>query len=210
MRHADFSFPQSDSLGVAYSRELFQHTEYVVRRKVFQLFGASFYIYDPSGNVAFYSRQKAFRLKEDIRLYTGQDMQKEILVLKARSVIDFSATYDVHDATLGTRVGSLRRRGIKSLLRDTWEFYDSKDEYLGQIVEDTLLAALVRRFLINLIPQSYTGTIGEQVVCRFKQNFNPFIQKVKLDFSPDTRGLLDRRLGIAAAVLLCALEGRQQ
>ncbi|GIW92046.1 MAG: hypothetical protein KatS3mg110_0087 [Pirellulaceae bacterium] len=201
---------QPDALEVAYSQQLFQHPHYVVRRKVFQIFGASFHIYDSQGRLAFYSKQKAFRLKEDIRLYTGEDMTTEILTLKARRIIDFSATYDVIDTQLGKKVGALRRRGVASLLRDTWEFVGPNDEALGEIKEDTWLAALIRRFLINIVPQSYTGTIHGQVVCRFKQNFNPFVQKIILDFTPDTSGLLDRRLGIAAAILLCAIEGRQR
>jgi len=41
-----------------------------------------------------------------------------------------------------------------------------------------------------------------QRVCAFKEVFNPFVKKLVLDFSEDTSGLLDRRLGIAAAVLL--------
>jgi hypothetical protein len=49
---------------------------------------------------------------------------------------------------------------------------------------------------------------GKQV-CLFKQNFNPFIMKISLDYSMDTNRLLDRRLGIAGAILLCAIEGRQ-
>jgi hypothetical protein len=43
----------------------------------------------------------------------------------------------------------------------------------------------------------------------FTRNFNPFVSKVNLDYSMDTQGLLDRRLGIAAAVLLLAIEGKQ-
>lgn len=46
--------------------EVFTHENYLVRRKIFKLFGAAFHIYDPSGKVAFYSKQKAFKLKEDI------------------------------------------------------------------------------------------------------------------------------------------------
>lgn len=41
------------------------------------------------------------------------------------------------------------------------------------------------------------------------QNFNPFTLRYELDFSADVMGKLDRRLGIAMAVLLCAIEGRQ-
>jgi hypothetical protein len=53
------------------------------------------------------------------------------------------------------------------------------------------------------------GYINDQRVFQFKQNFNPFVQKLKLDFTPDVGGLLDRRLGIAAAILIVAIEGRQ-
>jgi hypothetical protein len=42
-----------------------------------------------------------------------------------------------------------------------------------------------------------------------KQKFNPFVMKINLDYSMDVNGLLDRRLGIAEAILLCAMEGKQ-
>ena len=69
---------------------------------------------------------------------------------------------------------------------------------------------MIRRFLTNLIPQSYTVEVAGQPLIEFKQNFNPFLLKLSLDFSKDLAPRLDRRLGIAAAVLLCAIEGRQQ
>ncbi len=191
-------------------RNNFQHATYLVRRKILKLFGGAFHIYDPMGNVAFYSELKAFKLKEDIRLYTGEDKQTEVLTIKARNILDISATYDVFDPSTGQKVGALRRKGLKSVLRDEWMFLDNNDQEMGKIMEDSLLMAMVRRLLTNLIPQSYQGDIGGFPVCTFKQNFNPFVLKVNLDFSADTHGKLDRRLGIAAAVLLCAVEGRQQ
>ena len=60
-----------------------------------------------------------------------------------------------------------------------------------------------------LLPQKYFGTIGNTPVSLFTRKFNPFVSKVQLDYSMDTQGLLDRRLGIAAAVLLLAIEGKQ-
>ena len=187
----------------------FQHTQYVVRRKFLKIFGAAFHIYDPQGRVAFYSKQKAFKLKEEIRVYTGEDMQKEVLTIIARSVIDFGATYDVFDPRTGTKVGALRRKGMKSLLKDEWLVLDVNDQPVCTISEDSMALALIRRILVNLIPQQYHGHAGGKEVCRFKQNFNPFILKISLDYSMDVQGLLDRRLGIAAAILLCAIEGRQ-
>ena len=187
----------------------FTYSTYTVRRQIFKLLGAAFHIYDPNGNVAFYSKQKAFKLKEDIRVYTGEDMQNEVLTIKAKNIIDFSAAYDVFDPTTQTKVGVLKRKGMKSILKDEWIIMDANEKQIGLIQEDSMMLALVRRFLTNLVPQSFDGTINGQKVCHFKQNFNPFVTKITLDFSMDINGLLDRRLGIAAAVLLCAIEGKQ-
>jgi uncharacterized protein YxjI len=187
----------------------FSHQKYLVRRKILKLFGAAFHIYDPDGNVAFYSKMKAFKLKEDIRIYTGEDMQEEVLTIKARSILDFSAAYDVVDPTTNEKVGVLKRKGLKSILKDEWIFMDADDRDIGLIKEDSMFLAMFRRFLTSLIPQTYNGFIGDTQVCTFKQNFNPFVIKITLDFSRDTQNLLDRRLGIAAAVLLCAVEGKQ-
>jgi len=187
----------------------FSHQKYLVRRKILKLFGATFHIYDPDGNVAFYSKMKAFKLKEDIRLYTGEDMQEEILTIKARSILDISSAYDVVDPTTNEKVGVLKRKGLKSILKDEWIFMDANDRDIGLIKEDNMFLALFRRFLTSLVPQTYNGFIGDTQVCTFKQNFNPFVIKVTLDFSHDRQNLLDRRLGIAAAVLLCAVEGKQ-
>jgi uncharacterized protein YxjI len=195
--------------GLASIPERFTYEKYLVRRKIFKLFGAAFHIYDSNGRVVFYSNQKAFKLKEDIRLYTGEDMQTEALKIQARQIIDFSANYDVIDPTSGIKVGTLRRKGMKSFLRDEWLIIDAGEREIGFIKEDSALLAIIRRFWTNLIPQKYYGVVNGERVCLFKQNFNPFVMKIKLDFSMDEKGLLDRRLAIAGAVLLCAIEGKQ-
>jgi hypothetical protein len=188
----------------------FQHQFYHVRKKILTFLGAEFHIFDSQDRLVFYTKQKAFKLKEDIRIYTSEDMREEVLVITARQILDFSAVYDVRDPITGEHVGSLQRKGMKSLLKDEWIFMDAQDRPIGLIKEDSLGMALLRRFLTNLVPQTYFGSIGEKQVCMFKQNFNPFVIKINLDFSMNLEGLLDKRLGVAAAVLLCAIEGRQK
>ncbi|MBI5094495.1 MAG: hypothetical protein HZB26_18930 [Candidatus Hydrogenedentes bacterium] len=182
---------------------------YMIRKKVFKLFGEAFHIYDAAGNVVFYSKLKAFKLKEDIRLYTGEDMRTEVLTIKARNIIDFSAAYDVVDALTGEKAGALKRKGLKSLLQDEWIILDPDDREIGSIREDSLLLALLRRFATGLIPQGFTVDVGGKTVATFKRLFNPFILKMTVDFSLDPARLLDRRLGLAGAILLSAVEGRQ-
>jgi uncharacterized protein YxjI len=171
--------------------------------------GAKFHIYDSNGQVIMYSHMKAFKLKEDIRIYTGEDMMEEILTIHARNVIDISATYDVFDSNTGEKVGALKRKGLKSLMKDEWIIMDQHDMEIGFIKEDSLGLAMLRRLLTNLVPQKYDVEFNGMKICKFKQNFNPFVIKLNLDFSTDTSKALDRRLGIAAGILLCAIEGKQ-
>ncbi|HJR18698.1 MAG TPA: hypothetical protein VJ922_03175 [Actinomycetota bacterium] len=49
----------------------------------------------------------------------------------------------------------------------------------------------------------------EAHVANLRQNWNPFVVKVTVDFSPDTQKVLDKRFGIAVAILHSAIEGRQ-
>src|SRR5688500_6961249 len=189
----------------------FQHQVYLIRRKFFQFFGAAFHVYGPNGELVFYSKQKAFKLKEDIRLYGDESAREEVLTIHARSWLDFAAAYDVVDAQTGEKVGGLKRRGFKSMVRDEWIFMDADDNDIGLIQEESQMLALVRRFVPygSFLPQKYAGTVQGQPVCEFRQHFNPIIQKITLDFSLDGANLLDRRLGLAAAILLSAIEERE-
>jgi hypothetical protein len=188
---------------------LWQHPSYLVRRKVLKIFGGAFYIYLPDGRLAFYCNQAAFRLKEDIRLYSGEDMTEELLTIRARQIIDLGATYDIVDTPTGQHIGSLRRRAFRSFIRDEWDILATGDAPVGQVIEDSTAMALLRRFLSRLIPQHFTVNLQGQPLAELRQMFNPFILKIVADFSADPQFLLDRRIGIAAAILMASIEGRQ-
>jgi uncharacterized protein YxjI len=190
---------------------LFSHKTYLVRKKFFKLFGGSFYVYDSNGDLALFSKMKAFKLKEDIRVFTGEDMTTEALSIQARSVLDFSGSYDVYDSATGQRVGALRRKGLKSsFYKDEWVILDGAEREIGLIQEENAFLALLRKYLLGaLIPQTFHVKIGDRTVAEISQKFNLFVSKLSLNFALDPQGLLDRRLGIAAAILLCAIEGKQ-
>lgn len=187
----------------------YSQDQYLIRRKVFTLFGAKFHVYDSAGQVILFSRQKAFKLKEDIRVFSDDTEKEERLLIKARQIIDFSAAYDVVDARTGAKIGAFRRKGFSSLLRDSWEFLDTADRTIGTIVEDSMLMALLRRFLSNLIPQSFHAEVGGRQVAKYHQNFNPFVYKLRVQLEPGARSAVDPQLVLAGGILLAAVEGRQ-
>ena len=188
---------------------IFQHPSYLLKRQAIALTGR-FRFYDPMGNLVMFSEQKMFRLREDIRVYSDETKMQEVLSIKARQIVDFSAAYDVVDTAMNQKVGTLRRKGWRSLLRDEWEVLDANDNVIGMLFEDSVGLALLRRLLLgSWLPQNYDMTLGETRVADLKQNFNLFRYELNLDFSMDTAHKLDRRIGIAAGILLAAVEGKQ-
>ncbi len=188
---------------------IFQFPNYLLRRQAIALTG-KFRFYDPAGRLVMFSEQKMFRLKEDIRIYGDESKTQEVLSIQARQIMDFSAAYDVVDTQLNQTVGALRRKGWSSLVRDEWEVLDASDNVIARLFEDSIGLALLRRLLLgSWLPQNYDIAMGETRVADLKQRFNLFRYEMDLDFSMDPSSRLDRRIGIAAAVLLATVEGKQ-
>ncbi len=185
-------------------------TRYHARRKFFALAGQVF-IYDQYNNLLCYVRQKIFKLKEDITAFTDESQTIPILNIKARTIIDFAAAYDIVDSTTGEKVGAAKRKGLRSIIKDEWLIMDVGDNVIASVREESGLMAILSR-LINLIPQKYVIEMANsgQVVGRIDQIFDIFIHKFDIDFSMDQNGLLDRRLGLGAIILLLLIERRQR
>ena len=188
--------------------ERFQPDQFTLRRKVFKLAGGTFYIFGPDEQMLFYSKQKAFKLREDIRLYSDKDKTEELLWIQARDIVDFSAAYDVVDSTTGQKVGAFRREGWQSMMRDQWTIFDADDNPVGTVIEDSGWLAFLRRFLTSLIPQSFYVEVAGREMCAYKQHFNPFVYKLDILF-PEDSNAFDKIMGLAGSVLLAAIEERQ-
>ena len=185
-------------------------SHFTARRAFFSFMGRAFRIYQPGGALAFFVRQKAFKLREEITVFGDEACTRPMLKIQARSIMDIAATYDIRDASTGETIGAMRRKGLKSILRDEWAILGEQDVEIGRVIEDSGLLALIRRFLSNLIPQTFLVNIHGQPVGQIRQRFNPFILTYDVDFTADEGGLLDRRMGVAMTVLLLAIEGRQR
>lgn len=188
----------------------FQYNHYLLKRQVFALTG-KFRLYNPEGQLVLFSQQKMFKLKEDIRVYADEAKTRELLFINARQIIDFSAAYDVIDSQFGTKIGVLRRRGFRSIIQDEWQLLDANDQPIGILHEDTLARALLRRYLLGtFLPQNYDLLMGDRRVADIRQRFNLFRYELDIDCSMDISQSLDRRLTIAAGILLATIEGRQE
>jgi uncharacterized protein YxjI len=184
----------------------FQSDYFLLKRQALALTGV-FRIYDGSGQLIAYSKQKMFKLREDIRVYTDESQTREVLIIKARQILDFAAAYDVIDSNSGTLVGTLRRRGFRSIVRDEWEVLDPSGQPIGKLHEDNMALALLRRLVLGAwLPQDYDLLMNEQKAMDLRQRFNIFRYELEMWFLLPQ---IDHRLGLAAGILLAAIEGKQ-
>lgn len=185
--------------------------EFTIRRKVFKLFGAAFHIYNPDGSLYGYCKQKAFKLKEDIRVYSDESMQTERLRIAARQIIDFSAAYDVVSSATEKKIGAFKRKGWKSLIKDTWLVLDEHDQQFATIEEEGMALAIIRRVvdLGAFIPQVFNLCDSQQRhLAKYRTHFNPFIYRMTVMIPPGSPA--DPQLVLASGILLAAIEGRQR
>lgn len=77
---------------------------------------------DAGGQLIGYVRQKMFKLKEAVTIFADREQTRPIFRIAADRVLDISAQYHIEDAS-GAPVGTLRRRGLRSIWRAHYEIY---------------------------------------------------------------------------------------
>jgi uncharacterized protein YxjI len=160
--------------------------------------------------------QARFKFKEDIRFYTDKSKTTELLRIKARQRFDPRATYDITGAD-GTKIGEIKKVFGASLIRSTYEISSSTGTVQAQ--EKSLGVALFRR-LVGWVP--YIGDFADwlpipyhfdfnragQLIGTHKRRIGKFRDIYDIDMSGDPERLFDRRLVLAAAVGMDALQAR--
>jgi uncharacterized protein YxjI len=170
------------------------------------------------GEPVCFVEQKRFKFKEDIRFFTDDTKQVEIMRLKARQRFDPAARYDITDAA-GVKIGELQKVFGASLLRSTYRLYDSSGAETATAREKSLVVALFRR-LVGFVP--YVGNFADWLPIPYHFVFERADQllgtntrrawKIRdtytIDLTGDPERTLDRRLVLATAVGMDALQAR--
>jgi len=86
---------------------------------------------DTTGKSIAYVKQKMFKFKEDIDIYTDETKTKVIYKIKADRWLDFSAAYSFLDEN-GNEFGKIVRKGWRSIWKAQYEIIDQfqKPQYV--------------------------------------------------------------------------------
>lgn len=90
---------------------------------------------DRDGNTLAYVRQKLFKFKEAVDVYTDESRTSILFKIEADRIIDFNANYSFKDEE-GNQLGRVGRRGMRSLLKATYEVFDQNNQLEFTIQEE--------------------------------------------------------------------------
>jgi uncharacterized protein YxjI len=156
------------------------------------------------GPLLAFAQQKRLAFKEQVTMYADDTKQQPVLSFKARQVFDLGATYDVVDAG-GNAVGTFRKDFKQSLLRSTWHV-EQPGVGVATGQERSMAVAILRRFVDSLswLPYHFDFTTNGQPAFSVVKKWG-LRDKYVVDIHQPQ---LDRRLVIAMAVALDALQSR--
>jgi hypothetical protein len=166
----------------------------------------------PGERVAFV-RQKRMAIKEDLRAFADDSEQEEVFRIKARSVLEVGGSYDVA-APDGARIGTLQKVFGKSLVRSTWRILGVDETELFVATERSMTVAIGRR-VAELLPFGEAVPIPYHFVFLADGGELGGLTRVlglrdqyRLELTGDPDRAIDRRLAVALAVGLDALQAR--
>jgi hypothetical protein len=166
-----------------------------------------------AGEPLAFVRQKKLAIKEDLRFFADESEREELFRIKARQVFEIGGRYDVTTPT-GERIGVLEKVFGRSLLRSTWRVLDAHEQEVAVAQEKSVPVAIARR-LIDFVPYGELVPIVFQFTILMDGREAGELRRPLgirdryiLRLGGDFERRLDRRLGVALAVALDALQSR--
>jgi len=98
---------------------------------------------DATGRSVLHARQKFFKFKEHVEIFTDATRRTKLAEIRANKIIDWSARYNFTDAW-GGAIGSVGRKGWRSIWRAHYEAFNPGDSTPDFVIrEENPFAKLV-------------------------------------------------------------------
>lgn len=184
----------------------FSYPRYTIKRAFWSLFGRVFRVYAPDGRMIMRIKHPVFRLREEFKVWMDEGETQALLTIKSRQVVAINFAYDVIDARSNEWLGAVQKKGLKSIIRDTFELLDPQGLVIGKVEEKG--ASVMRRF-IPWLTSKHDIEIGTATVTEVRQKFRFFIKEFNVDLTMGV-GRIDPRFAMACALLALMAESRRE
>ncbi|WP_113956539.1 hypothetical protein [Roseimicrobium gellanilyticum] len=115
------------------------------------------YVQDAGGQEVCYVKQKLFKFREKVEVFTDSSRKSLLATIQADRIIDFNANYAFRTPE-GVQIGSVRRRGLRSLWKAHYEILDGNGQVAYDIREENPWAKILDSMLGDIpIVGLFTG-----------------------------------------------------
>lgn len=119
-----------------------------LRFKLFAL-APQIYVMDATKNEVFYVKQKLFKLRDAINVFSDSKQTQQVATIQANSIIDFSARFQFTDVS-GQPIGGIGRQGMRSLWKATYDIFDAAGQAAGTMTEENPFAKIMDALLAEI------------------------------------------------------------
>ena len=119
-----------------------------LRFKLFA-FAPQIFVLDATKNEVFYVKQKLFKLRDAINVFSDSQQTHQVATIQANSILDFSARFQFSDAA-GQPLGAIGRKGMRSLWKATYDIFDAAGQPAGTMTEENPFAKIMDALLAEI------------------------------------------------------------
>lgn len=195
--------------GVALTREvggvsLQTQSTYTIKRNFWSFLERIFRVLTPDGQIIMFVKHPIFRLREEFKVFADEAQSRPLLTIKSKQVIAINFSFDVTDEMSGRVLGTVQKRGFKSIVRDKFLILDPSGAEIGYMEEQG--ASILRRF-IPLLTSKHAIVMNGAQVAFVRQKFRFFTKEFDVEMSA---GTIDPRFVLACALLALIAEARRE
>ncbi len=179
-------------------------SHYIIKRKFWSVFERVFRVFTGDGQLIMYIQHPLLKLREEFMVYADEAKTRPILRVKSKQIIAINFSYEVHDAATDALLGSVQKKGLRSIIRDKFHIFDANGVEVGYAEEQG--ASFLRR-IFPILTSKHAIFQGTQQIAFIKQQFRFFTKEFTVDMQPSS---MDPRFVLAVALLALIAEARRE
>jgi uncharacterized protein YxjI len=179
-------------------------SHFVIKRAWWSFFDRVFRIYTGDGQLIMYVKHPLMRLREEFIVYEDEAQSRPLLHIKSRQIVAINFAYEIRDAATDAVLGSVEKRGLRSLIRDKFVLRDAGGNEIGYAQEHG--ASILRR-LFPFLTSKHEIVVNSKQAAFMRQRFRFFIKEFAVDTEPSA---IDPRFVLAVALLAVIAEVRRE
>jgi uncharacterized protein YxjI len=183
---------------------LASQSRYRIKRRFWSLFERVFRVFTLDGQLIMLVKHPVFRFREEFTVFADEAQSRPILFIKSRQIIAINFAFEVTDVESGQVLGSVQKRGLRSIVRDKFIVRDADGNEIGSVEEQG--ASILRRFF-PILTSKHSVVLHGQQAAAIRQIFRFFTKEFEVELAP---GVGDPRFVLACALLALIAEARRE